>query len=86
MSKSINIEGYIVSSTQVGVNVYKLSIFQNEIFVQNFTVSLQPNNSDEILPTFQLTDNKKVLPKSILDNLKVISDWIVETKKAHNKT
>jgi hypothetical protein len=35
MSKSINIEGYIVSSTQVGVNEYKLSIFQNEKFVQN---------------------------------------------------
>lgn len=84
MNKSINIGTYLISSTQVGVNEYKLSIFENEKFVQNFKVSLQPNNSDEIPPSFQLVDNNIVLPKSILGNLDTISDWILETKKNHN--
>jgi|TARA_B110000285_G_C15092382_1_gene599861 hypothetical protein len=84
MSKLLNIGANLISLTQFGVNEYKLSIFQNKKFVQNFNMSLQPNNSDEILPTFQLVNKQEVLPKSIKDNLNNISDWIIEIEKAHN--
>ena len=41
MSKSINIEGYLISSTKVGVNEFQLSIFQNEKFAQNFNLEVE---------------------------------------------
>jgi hypothetical protein len=82
MNKSIEIEDYSLCSTQVDTNEFRLSIFKNGKHVQNFNVSLQPNNSDYVLPTFDLVDKKCTIPQSILGNMDKISDWLIKNEKS----
>jgi hypothetical protein len=74
--KNFEINDFILSKTQIGNTEYKISVFKNEKYLFQFTVSLQPTGDDKILPTYQLFPNTQIVPDWLKENLNILSNWI----------
>lgn len=81
MSSKITVSGHHLSKTQIGVNKYRISDYQSDKMQFQFNVSLQATDKDDVLPTYQLTDETQTIPEWTMENLNVISDWITKETK-----
>lgn len=80
MNNSIRIDGHLLQKTRIGISEYTVSSFSSEIFEFQFNVSLQPTGDTEILPTYQLKDRTKLIPRWVEERMDEISDWIIKNE------
>jgi len=78
MIKRFTIDKYQIERVLIGVNEYKLVVFEGEKEHSFFKVRLQPSGNSEILPSYQRVRNAtdEFVPQIVLDKQVDISDWL----------
>ena len=76
MENKIKISEYELRKSQIGAHEYRISVFLNNSLVFQFNVALRPSGKDDLLPTYQPTEESTLYSGWINKNINMISDWI----------